>query len=181
VAYILITGPDQLHRLPAQGFGHRDGLSDVVGIATPTKASTQETIVDVDILQCHTSDFGGGRQDGFWILRTDPHIYTLRPDLCRAVHRLHASMGQIGHLVIGFHDFGSGFDRCQRILLLFGHHSRFIQCLPKGLPEGLGIGVGVASEIPRSGQHLERRLRPPEAIGHDGDAIALHEKFLIWR
>src|SRR5262245_60942777 len=60
VAYILFTGPDQLHRLPAQGFGHCDGLSDVVGISTPTKAPTQETIMDVDILQRYTSDLGGG-------------------------------------------------------------------------------------------------------------------------
>ena len=116
-----------LHRLAAQGFGHGHGLSHIVGIGTPTKATAQETVVDVDILRSHTGDFGGGRQGAFRILRADPHVDTLRRDLRRAVHRLHGGMRQIGHLVIGLHHLGRALERCQRIPLLFGHHSRFVQ------------------------------------------------------
>ena len=125
-------GPNQLHRLPAHGLATVDSLSDVVGIATSTEAPAQETIVDVDLLNSHASDFAAAARNGFWILRTDPHIHTLRLTLCRAVHGSMQGHGQIREPRSRHPRLYQRLDRLPARPAPLGHQTGLVQCLSEG-------------------------------------------------
>src|SRR6202035_4296195 len=95
---VFLTCPDHLHG-PVDLLGDADGLGDVVDLEAPAETAAQEVVVHYDLLQRQARDFAGRRPNAAQYLRAGPHLAAVRPDVHRAVHRLHGHVREEGGFV----------------------------------------------------------------------------------
>ena len=175
--HVFFTGPHHLDgnalHLPAQ----QSGLANkVLRASAPAETAAQGVVVDFAFIQRQTA---GGRQGGhgsLGILAGHPDLGTVVGDERRAVHGLHAGVGDKGGAVNRLDTFGCAGNHLGRVADVdVGKH--VVGCGQAFFETGVDGGaafLAVGAFVPDDGQVLQRHLGAPPVVGHHGHCVVVH-------
>ena len=104
------------------------------------------------------------------VLGGRPDRDAVGPHVGGGVHRLHAGMRQIGHLVDRLQLLRAARQRSGGVAILAGAHPGPIGQGDELGPDGLATGLGQRALVPHHLERVPSLLGIPVAVGHDGDA-----------
>ena len=163
---IFLAGPDDLDGA-LDLLGDTDRLGDVVVLQAPPEPTTQQVVVEHDLLQRQTGDLGRGRAGSALHLRAGPHLAAVLPHVDRAAQRLHGGMRQEGHLV-------DGLDhprRPARVTLVPGHDWLLPRCCLQLLHHVIRRDPAIRSIVPANRERRQPLLGCPHVVGDHGDHL----------
>ncbi len=167
---VFLAGPDHLHG-PVDLLGDTDGLGDVVDFETPAETAAQEVVVHYDLLQRQARDFGGRRPNAAQYLRAGPHLAAVRPDVHRAVHRLHGHVREERGFVHRLDPLRRTRDRPGGIPLLPRDDARRLRGRREPLDDVGGAERGIRPVVPADGERRQSLFRRPHVVGHHGNRL----------
>ena len=112
-AYVVLASPDHFDGL-ARGFREQGRLDDVIGFRLAAEAAAEQGDVAGHIFRREPESGRDRILNGLRVLRRTPGFHFAGPEFGHRDRRLHGSVGQHGHVVIGLELFGgAGESTCR--------------------------------------------------------------------
>src|SRR5208283_5700913 len=147
VLHVLLPGPDQFHWLTGC-LRELKGLNGDIDLEAPSKPPAEICGVDTDLVWPQSGNLGCCLLHSCLVLRGDPNIAAILPDVSSAVHWFHSHMREIWQEVCRFDRLGSFFNSRRYVSVLSCLHSLFCQIGENLAFKHLGIEFGVCSAVP---------------------------------
>jgi hypothetical protein len=148
-----------------------DSADGTISLQPPPEATTDQVIVDDDLIQRQAGRLRCRRLDARHGLAADPDFATVLADMNRAVHRLHGRVREEGEMV-GRLDLGDGARHGPvDIADVLRHRPGFERRLFELACDRIGRELGVRTVVPFDLQGREPFLRSPHMVGHDGNSV----------
>ena len=170
VLNVFLARPHDLHR-PVDLLGDLDGSSSAIGFKSAAKATTDQMIVDDDLLERQACDLRGRRLNARQGLRPDPDLAAFLAHVNRAVHRLHRRMRQEGKLIARLDLGGSASHRPVDIADVLGNCTGLAGRLLELGDDQACLELGMRTIVPFDHQGLQPLLRRPHMVGNDRHGI----------